>query len=118
MRLPDTARAARKVILAGGAVVLVVLAALLGTPRLRAEVESRQPVSPPVCVRDLPATPASPATPTPGATVPTPRADPARGVPLAVEIPDLGVTATVTRVDLDADGVLQPPSDYTTVGWW
>ncbi|MCD6641010.1 MAG: class F sortase [Nocardioides sp.] len=119
MRLPDTARAARKVILAGGAVVLVVLAALLGTPRLRTEIENRQPVSAPVCVRDLPATPASPATPTPSATAePTPRADPARGVPLAVEIPELGVTATVTRIDLGAGGVLQPPSDYTTVGWW
>ena len=67
--------------------------------------------------------PASPAT-VPGSvrepdtlTDPRPTADPARGRPLSIKVPDIGVHVEVLAVGLQ-DGVMVPPSDPTKVGWW
>lgn len=47
------------------------------------------------------------------------RPPPARpGIPLGVRIPALGVTAAVSAVDSNGAGVLVPPADFRTVGWW
>jgi LPXTG-site transpeptidase (sortase) family protein len=108
------------VILAGAGGVLLVLGTVVavGAPRLSHEIHSDDPVVVPECVREQ-AIPVE-ASPSPGGppepSMPT--ADPARGRPVALRIRDLGVEASVTPVGLGADGVLVPPSDYTTVGWW
>lgn len=50
-------------------------------------------------------------------TDPRPTVDPARGRPLRIEVPSLGIDAQVVAVGLE-DDVLVPPSDPTLVGWW
>lgn len=119
MRIPDTPGGARKVILAGAAGVLLVLTAVLGVPRLAHEVREDDPVAVPECVREsAPVTVDSPDDG--GAAAPTPQQtdDPARGKPLTLRVPGLEIDVTVTPVSIGTQGVLVPPSDYTTVGWW
>jgi len=38
--------------------------------------------------------------------------------PVELLVPDLGLRAPVVPIEMDADGVLTPPSDVHTVGWW
>ncbi|MDT9593616.1 class F sortase [Nocardioides zeae] len=42
--------------------------------------------------------------------------DPA--APIRLEIPKLDVVAAVWEIDVDPQGVLDPPRDASTVGWW
>lgn len=42
--------------------------------------------------------------------------DPA--APVRLEIPRLDVVAAVWEIDIDPEGVLDPPRDASTVGWW
>lgn len=45
------------------------------------------------------------------------RPDPAKGPPIALHVPALGVHAPVINISASA-GVLVPPSDPQTLGWW
>jgi LPXTG-site transpeptidase (sortase) family protein len=51
-----------------------------------------------------------------------PPAAPARasspGLPLALRLPALGVSAPVAAVAMESGGVLVPPADPSLVGWW
>lgn len=63
--------------------------------------------------------PAGTTTGTPaGPTGAEPRRQVRPGPPLALRIPALGVRASVVAVDVDPDGVLVPPGDPRSVGWW
>lgn len=42
--------------------------------------------------------------------------DPA--APVRLEIPKLEVVAAIWEIDVDPEGVLDPPRDASTVGWW
>ncbi len=46
-----------------------------------------------------------------------PRRHPAAGVPNRVRVPSMGIDATITNIDV-AGGILTPPSDPQTLGWW
>jgi LPXTG-site transpeptidase (sortase) family protein len=46
-----------------------------------------------------------------------PKPDPATGVPTGLVVPRLGVDAPVVPIDA-VDGVLLPPGDPQTLGWW
>lgn len=118
MRLPDTVGGARKVILAGVAVVLVVLGMLVIAPRLVHQVRQDEAVAVPSCVQEPSDTPAPTAPGTARPDPPSPTPDPAAGTPRALSIPDLSVDTSVLPLDLAAGGVLVPPADPTTVGWW
>lgn len=48
--------------------------------------------------------------------LPSPPVRPGR--PIEIRIPALGVATAVTPISSDVSGVLVPPADYTTVGWW
>lgn len=77
-----------------------------GTARLTPMV-----VEPPVRFERMePPAPSRPATATPA-----PR--PVRGVPVRLFVPRLGVDAPVVAIDAPG-GVLVPPSDPQTLGWW
>jgi len=43
---------------------------------------------------------------------------PAAGPPSQLVVPALGVQAPVVPIEMDAEGVLTPPADVDTVGWW
>lgn len=118
MQLPDTPAGARKAILAGTGGVLLVLAAVLGVPRMSQEAHRDDSVVVPACVQEEAARAQDSTDDSGSPESPRRSADPARGVPVTLRIPDLGIDASVTPVVADADGVLVPPSDHTTVGWW
>ena len=48
---------------------------------------------------------------------PDPGPDPAAGLPTRLLVPRLGVDAPVVRIGV-TDGVLLPPDDPQTLGWW
>lgn len=43
---------------------------------------------------------------------------PAQGPPSQLVVPALGVQAPVVPIEMDAAGVLTPPADVNSVGWW
>jgi len=43
---------------------------------------------------------------------------PARGGTDALIVPTIGLNSPMIDIDLDPDGVLTPPADYTEVGYW
>ena len=43
---------------------------------------------------------------------------PAQGAPAELVVPALGVQAPVVPIEMDTAGVLTPPADVDTVGWW
>jgi LPXTG-site transpeptidase (sortase) family protein len=43
---------------------------------------------------------------------------PAEGPPSQLVVPTLGVRAPVVPIEMDAAGVLTPPADVDSVGWW
>ncbi len=46
-----------------------------------------------------------------------PRRHPAAGVPARVRVPSMGIDAPIIGIDV-VDGVLTPPADAQTLGWW
>ena len=114
MRVTASARS-RSLAAAGAAVlalVVLLLAVLVVLPWLEVRgLEQQDAVLP------APAVPAAPATETPMAE-PEPGPDPARGVPVRVEIAAIDVDAAVLTVEMDGGGRLDPPADVTRVGWW
>lgn len=47
------------------------------------------------------------------------RTDPIKPVvPKRVEVPAIGVSASVIRLGLNTDGTLEVPQDYSLTGWW
>lgn len=55
--------------------------------------------------------------PASGTAIPGPTADPARGVPLRLVVRSLRIDVPVVPIDAPG-GVLVPPSNPQTVGWW
>lgn len=110
MRLPDMVGVARKWMLAGGVALLVGLA--LVSPRLVDE-----PAGPDIDHSlTLPA-PAATAGADASADVPL-GPDPARGEPVLLRVPGIGVEARIDGISLGEGGVLVPPADPRRVGWW
>lgn len=108
MRLPETVSGAGRVILLALAAVLgLLLVAGVAAPVVMPDEDDCAPsvVELPDCVVE--------------AEVGKVRErDPARGVPLRLVVPAIGVEAPVVPVALGASGVLEPPADVTRVGWW
>jgi hypothetical protein len=114
LRSPETVRGARTWIGAGLAVVLALLLAVALTTWTTvddpkgdaADDPSAGPAAVPTCIRD----------PEAASATSRPR-DPARGAPLRIVVPRLGVDAEVLPIGLEGV-VLVPPDDVTVVGWW
>lgn len=102
------AGSARKVTLAGAALVLLVLSLVLVAPRLLSNTGDEAPA----------AVPASSRQPSAQSTPKRPTRDPAAGLPMALNVPDVGLDARVVPIDIGAGQVLTPPADPTVVGWW
>ena len=103
---------ARWTTVAGGALALVMVAAMVTSTRSD-DTPDRAAVDPATSLVTeqagvAPAPTGEPATPTP----------PAPGPPLGLRIPALDLHAPVVTVGLDARGALVPPPDPRVVGWW
>lgn len=91
-----------RVRLAIGAVLVAVLVALVGHDLLSSEAEA-----PAVREERVDA----PQRRTPAASAPT-------APPTRLLVPGLGLDVPVVPIEMDTDGVLTPPADVQTVGWW
>lgn len=123
MRGPRSVGEARRAILLGLAVALLVLAGIVGGD-LVSEVRQADrwsgAVELPRGVEELPASDddaSSSSTPVPGRDV-VRRRDPARGVPVRLVAETIGIDAAVDPVMVHEDAVLLPPGDVSRVGWW
>lgn len=108
MRLPQSVSGARRWVLLGLLAVLVALAGAAGVEAVVTRGDdacSPEVVAVPDCVVEAPPDE-------------VPRVDPARGLPTRLVAPAVGIDAQVVPVDLRPDGVLVPPADVTSVGWW
>ena len=108
MRPPRPLALARSTAAVGGALALVVLAAMALS--LRPGEGSR-----PDGVAPVPAAPSAVVTASDG---PQETAVRRPGPPVALRVPALDVDARVVAVGLDTAGVLVPPADPRVVGWW
>ena len=57
-------------------------------------------------------------TPTPAAVAVASRAAPAVAAPTRLRVPSVGIDAPLTGIGLDDDGLLTPPGDLATAGWY
>ncbi len=102
-------------------VVLLALAAVLATTGLalsRDDVAGDGAAPPPAAVA-APMETESRATLQRAPRVPRERdPGPAEGPPTQLVVPALGIAAPVVPIEMDAAGVLTPPADVDSVGWW
>lgn len=104
---------------ARSAVVLLALAAVLATTGLalsRDDAAGGGSAPPPALVAEPMRTEAGTTIVRPPRV--RPGAEPAQGPPSQLLVPALGVQAPVVPIEMDAAGVLTPPADVDTVGWW
>lgn len=102
------------------AVVLLALAAVLATTGLalsRDDAAGGGSAPPPAAVSE-PMDTESGTTLERAPRVPQQAQEPAAGPPSRLVVPALGVQAPVVPIEMDAAGVLTPPADVDTVGWW
>lgn len=108
---PARGSVARRILLSGLGLVLILAAAALGTATV-ASIRAPRSASIPIPASTPQAVPPPPL-PTDSAPAGLPHSEPVR-----VTIPSVGIDTTLAKVDLNADGTMKVPPDDHIAGWY